>query len=292
MKKNYTLKFLLFCLLALNVQVLFAQNLEDFETDPAGSSSFVNTGLTFNLSSSVGETYNVFEHGYFSGGSSDSCIGCGWNGTSIDQKFIDNTGDTDHNGEDNGSSFTITTAGSVDIAVNSLYLFCSTRAIGVHSGDVTFTGIRNGVIQYFFTKSSGFASPTTFTPNNGFTFIDFATEGSSDYSLVKIDELVIDSTGNLDYMALDTFSWVLGSTLSIDDADSQNTLSVSPNPSTDVLHINGIQNSEHYSIYSVLGKEILQGRVSDNAPIRIKHLDSGIYFIRIGNQLTTRFIKQ
>lgn len=56
-------------------------------------------------------------------------------------------------------------------------------------------------------KSSGIVDGATFTPNNGFTFIDFASEGGVDNSTKNVDELIFSTTGNGDYIALDAFRW-------------------------------------------------------------------------------------
>ena len=239
MKKNYTLSILL--LIFLISQSVFAQSTEAFEAatggENGGDTEFTDNSQTFTITSTTSENYNVFEHGYMDNGSSDTCAGCGWGGASGDNQFIDNTGTNNHNGDNNGSSFTIKTSGSEEIGVTSLYLFCSTRTITAHTGNVTITGKKGGVQQYTFTKSTGFSNVVTFTPSAGFTFFDFTSEGGSDNSQTKIDELVFTSTGNLDYMALDAFSWAPGNTLSVNNFTVQDDINMFPNPSSDFIKI-------------------------------------------------------
>ena len=68
------------------------QNLEDFEDEAGGTTTFNSNGtITFSMSSQSGETYKVFEDGFVDNGFADDCSACGWNGTAVDQKFIDNT---------------------------------------------------------------------------------------------------------------------------------------------------------------------------------------------------------
>ena len=187
----------------------FAFTTEDFETETAGSPSFTDNGLTFTVTGAV-DNYNIWEQGFFdgNGAASDSCPGsCGWNGTSADTKFLDNTGVPNGNliAAGDGSSFSIVTTGN--FFVQSLYLFCATSTITTHTGTVTITGMRNGMVIYTIFKDSGFSNVVTFTPSNGFTLFDFATDGMADYTDDPIDTLIISSTGNLDYMALDGFTW-------------------------------------------------------------------------------------
>ena len=203
------------CLSVLNLSIANAQtSTEVFEDDTVNSPSFTDSGTLFDVISSEG--YNIFEHGFISSGippSTDTCLNCGWNGTAIDQKFIDNSGrgldgNFLHNGDNNGSGFTIATNDSSNIFVFDFYLFTSTNLTLNHTGSVSFTGRRNGLQVYTFTKNTGFSNVQSFTPNNGYTFINFATsEGAGDFTGIPIDELVISSTGNLDYMALDAFRW-------------------------------------------------------------------------------------
>ncbi len=169
-----------------------AQSTEVFEDESAGATSFTDNGTTFNITSSEG--FAVLE-----------LAGAGWNGTTVDNKFIDNT--IGVNTSPAGASFTIRQNANQDFLVTDLYLFCSRINLTNHTGTLTITGRKNNSNVYSFTKSSGFSNTETFSPNNGFTYIDFATEGMSDYTDDPIDELVFSSTGNLDYMALDAFQW-------------------------------------------------------------------------------------
>lgn len=173
----------------------FAQTTETFETEAEFATTFTDNGRTFSVSS-TGELYDVYV-----------LAGAGWNGSSTDNRFVDNSGGANNNGVGNGTGFTITAVGGFNFTVKELYLFCSQINLTTHSGTLTITGKIGPTTVYTITKSSGFSNTTTFSPYNGFTKIDFATEGGSDYSDDVINELVFSSTGNLDYMALDAFRW-------------------------------------------------------------------------------------
>jgi len=288
MKKNHTLNLVAVILVFFSTEIGNAQSTEVFETETALSITFSDGGQTFNITSGAGETYDVFTHGVLNGGGgSDSCMNCGWSGATPDQKFIDNTGN--HNGDNNGSSFTITPNG-VQVTVQSLYLFCSTRTLAVTTGTLTITGNKDGNEVFTFSKSTGFASPVTFTPNNGFTFIDFATEGASDFSNKGIDELIISSTGDLDYLALDAFSWTLN-ILSTNEVDS-NKINIYPNPTSNYIHMENLNTSRDYKIFTVTGRLVKEGVINKSEPVNIQNLSNGIYFMNFnsGNKVY-KFIK-
>ncbi|WP_159946465.1 LamG-like jellyroll fold domain-containing protein [Polaribacter septentrionalilitoris] len=191
--------------------VSFSQTTETFEDETNNSTSFTNNGKTFNVTS-VGEVYNIFVNGQkefntsTGGETTNNCSVCGWNGTSADGKFLDNTINT--NGTGNGSNFTIKTSDGSPITVKSLYLFTATHkgASLNHSGTLTINGKNSGSTVFTITKNSGFN--TNFGVFNGHNFIDFSS--GTDYSNTSINELEFISTGNLDYMSLDAFTWDFG----------------------------------------------------------------------------------
>lgn len=196
---NMSFKVYFALLVLLNLVFInnsFSQTTETFEDETSESSTFTDNGQQFNISSSSGDTYDIE---YFED--------YGWNGSSTDDQFIDNTAAIDDTND--GSNFTIETNDGTDFVVIDLYLFISTTNVDPHSsGSLTITGKKDGSEVYNFTKSSGFTDISSASPpNNGFTYIDFATEGSSDFSGIPIDELIFSTTGDMDYLALDAFQW-------------------------------------------------------------------------------------
>lgn len=193
--------FLLLLFFSFSNFLLFAQTTEVFEDDTVGATSFTDNSQSFTINTieTGSGTYDI-----------ETFSGAGWNGISTDNNFIDNS--TGIDGGD-GSSFSITTTDGSNIVVKSFYLFVATKSLGVATTTVTITGKKDGVATpvFSFTKSSGFANPVSFSPNNGYTFINLATEGGADNSNSEIDELIISSTGNADYLGLDAFRWDFGS---------------------------------------------------------------------------------
>jgi hypothetical protein len=208
----------LFIILIVNI---YSQSTEVFETENNGSTTFSDNGQGFTIS---GAPYDI-----------NSFTNGGWNGSTTDNKFIDNTGESA--GLD-GSSMTITVDNGTDITVSSIYIYAANTSLENHTGSLQVTGYLNGAQVYSFTKSNGFSDVENFTPNNGFTLFDFVNDGASDFSDDLVDAIGFTSTGNLEYMAFDAFSWsippatapemsVIGNSQTITDGD--NTPSVSDN---------------------------------------------------------------
>ncbi|WP_411894395.1 hypothetical protein, partial [Winogradskyella sp. A2] len=185
------LAFLFF--ISISFSNVFAQGTENFENETAGSTTFTENGQGFTITNGPGETtYDI-----------ELVSGAGWNGSAPDNKFIDNSSGLPI--QNDGTSFTISTSNGADISMTSVYLFISTRALANPTTTLTITGKKDGAVVYTITKTSGFSNVQTFTPNNGFTFINFASEGGVDNSTTKVDEIIFSTTNNADYIALDNF---------------------------------------------------------------------------------------
>jgi hypothetical protein len=218
-------RLLLICLISfLGNSFINAQTTEDFESETVGSTIFTDNGQNFTITNGVGE--NSYDVETFGSG--------GWNGTGSDNQFIDNSGGTPANGD--GSSFTISTTDATDIYLKSFYLFVSNRSLTA-SGQpttITFIGRAGGAVQFTVVKTSGIVDGSGFTPNNGFTFIDFSTEGGSDNSNTLIDEIIISSTLNADYLALDAMRWQTAPTCTDPDVPTPTASVNNVCPSTNV----------------------------------------------------------
>jgi len=204
--RHFPLLLLTFAFLCLT-NIVQAQTIEDFETETIGSTTFTDNSQTFTINSTDGYDIETFTGG-------------GWNGTTTDNDFIDNSnapGDVDDN---DGTSFSITSAS--DFIVKDVYVFVAnptpTGFTNPTTGTLTVTANLNGGQQYSFTISSGFSDVGNFTPNNGFTFIDFSDQGGSDYSNTVIDELIFTGANEIDYLALDAFRWDVAPSNSIPTA--------------------------------------------------------------------------
>jgi hypothetical protein len=68
-------------------------------------------------------------------------------------------------------------------------------------------------------------------------------------------------------------------------------LRIYPNPSSDLLYIEGMTEAEELVIYASNGKVVMRERISAQQPINISSLTNGIYFVRAGDY-TGKFVKQ
>ena len=271
MKQKYTIKtiFVMACMAtAINTQ---AQGTEVFETEATGTSTFSEGGKTFTVTNGPGETYDIYD-----------LPGAGWNGTAPDNKFLDNSSGI--GAFNDGSSFTINSSDASTFAVRQLYLFCSTNALANHSGTLTIEGKVGPTTVFTITKSAGFSNVATFSPNNGFTLIDFATE-------TAINQLVISSTGNLDYMALDAFQWA-APTLSVGTVNVNNgPVKLYPNPATTYVKIKNLRGTTSYTIFDVLGKAVQKGTLQQDEAIFINKLNVGLYMVKLDSGQSFKLIK-
>jgi len=194
-------KYLLQLGFVLITPVFFAQSTETFETEAAASTSFTDNGQVFNISSQAGGPFDI-QTGF---------PGTGWNGTAADNRYIDNDA---YAASGLTIGFTISSAGAVPFKLNSMYMFFS-NAVSLNQsvpGSLTLVGKLGGVTQYTATASSGFVTSTA--TNNGFTFINMSTFGGSNNSSTLIDQIVVTTGGQYEYVALDAFNWSASSVFS------------------------------------------------------------------------------
>ncbi len=193
MKQKY---FNVLCLWLLAFTIGFSQVIETFETETNAAITFsegaVNFMATNNSLKVVGGTGTNF----------------GWNGTAADQRYFENRSSDVNDGAVVG--FEIVGGGTFKVI--SLYTFAATHAFENQTDEtLTIEGKNDDVTVFTIVKTSGFSDVENFTPNNGFTFIDFATEGASDFSNIDIDELQFTTTGDWDYFAIDAITFELPS---------------------------------------------------------------------------------
>lgn len=69
-------------------------------------------------------------------------------------------------------------------------------------------------------------------------------------------------------------------------------ISIFPNPSSDIIKVQGLLSSEEYTIHTILGDVIQKGNISNDKHIDIRNLASGIYFLKFKNKSIKKFIKK
>ncbi|MFP3834928.1 T9SS type A sorting domain-containing protein [Chryseobacterium sp. SIMBA_028] len=263
------------CSLLISIFSFGQTSSEQFETESNGSTSFTDNGVIFNIISHV----SVFDiQGNFPG--------TGWNGNNIDNRYIDNSNNTDF-----PPSFSIKTTSNL-FKVNRFWMFLSTLELDLNvQGSVTITGRLNGVTKFTQTKTSGFA--TGIAPTNGYTLIDLTNLNGQNYSNIIIDELRITVGGAFKYVGLDAFTWVKDSGVVLGTSEtkvSQKGLTIYPNPTSGPLSLSTEKGTEA-KIYSQDGKLLksIQTQKGINT-IDVSEFPKGVYYIKTPTE-STKVIK-
>ncbi len=157
--------------------------LESFEELSENATAFTSNGIAFVT------TANFDVETVVNGGASDS------------DKFLSNDGM-------GAGSYTIQTGGD-QFTMSSLDVYVSSNASGfppTNDGTLTIKGkLLDNTELYSIDKSMGF--PTDDSVDNGFTNINFATDGMADYSTTNIEVLEITIGGSFVYVSVDHFEF-------------------------------------------------------------------------------------
>lgn len=83
-------------------------------------------------------------------------------------------------------------------------------------------------------------------------------------------------------------------TLGVGESDllGAGSISVFPNPAQNEMQVTGLKQDEPYTIYNVLGAKVDSGIASDGTTINVQDLNNGVYFIKLNNGSTARFVKR
>jgi Secretion system C-terminal sorting domain len=272
MKKKYI--YIAFAFLFAGT--LFAQTTETFETETDNSNSFTDNGLVFNITSQAGGTFKI-----------TNAAGTGWNGTAADNKSIDNSDTAD---QGIPVQFTVKSAAAASFKLKSIYLFLR-RSNQEPSllGSCTITGKLGGLTVFTATASTGFNSDLMV--NNGFTFIDLTTYGGSNNSNIAIDEYVITTTGEFEYVALDAMSWEKIIPLKVDEFDT-NAFKFYPNPIKDNLNLSYSKEISSAKVINMIGQTISEKSInSKETQIEMSNLAKGTYLVEVKSGDSSKTIK-
>ena len=80
-------------------------------------------------------------------------------------------------------------------------------------------------------------------------------------------------------------------TLGFDDEQYTSELVLFPNPTLNYISISNLYTEKYYIIYDVLGKKTNSGQLLPQSQISVAQLEKGIYFLKLDNNETLRFIK-
>lgn len=191
-----------------------------FEDETHASTNFTDNGVVFNIISHVGWFHIQANY-----------PGTGWNGTTFDNRYIDNS-----SGTVTDASFSIVTTSNL-FKVKQFWLYLADNFLNLTvPGTLTITGKLGGVEQFNELKTSGFV--TSVATNNGYTLIDLSNLNGHDNSNILIDELVITLGGAYMYAGLDAFTWEKTSILPVTFG------SIKASVKNKVLHVNWKTESE------------------------------------------------
>lgn len=253
---------------------IIAQTTETFETETDNSATFTDNSIVFTTTSVAGGTFDI---GNFAG--------TGWNGTTADNKYIDNSGTADIGIP---VQFKIKSPVATAFKLKSIYLFLSQSNVNPGTGSCTITGKLAGSPVFTATSSTGFnANPLV---NNGFTFVNLTTFGGVDNSNKTIDEFTITTTGTFEYVALDAMTW-LNIPLKVDEFDS-NAFNFYPNPVKNTLNLSYSSAMTSVSVLNMIGQTISEKSINaKEAQIEMSNLAKGTYLVEVKSADSSKTIK-
>ena len=222
-------------------------------------------------------------------------IGEATNGTvSLDGAVVTYTPNANFNGTD---SFTYTANdGTTDSAEATITVTVSAVNDIPTVADVAVSTTEDTSVEMTLTGSDIDEDSLTFS-------IGEATNGT-----VSLDGAVVTYTPNANFNGTDSFTYTAndGTTdsaeatitvtvtavLNVDDEVFNNSIRIFPNPTKDILFLEGNKNTVEISIYDLLGKKVIS-KMIDNS-INVRELTKGVYLIIIsdkGHRFSFKFIK-
>ena len=222
-------------------------------------------------------------------------IGEATNGTvSLDGAVATYTPNANFNGTD---SFTYTANdGTTDSAEATITVTVSAVNDIPTVADVAVSTTEDTSVEMTLTGSDIDEDSLTFS-------IGEATNGT-----VSLDGAVVTYTPNANFNGTDSFTYTAndGTTdsaeatitvtvtavLNVDDEVFNNSIRIFPNPTKDILFLEGNKNTVEISIYDLLGKKVIS-KMIDNS-INVRELTKGVYLIIIsdkGHRFSFKFIK-
>ena len=81
-------------------------------------------------------------------------------------------------------------------------------------------------------------------------------------------------------------------TLGLPDLEKHPTITLSPNPVSDLLHVSGVpQEVREYEIVNALGEQIYEGTLGPDQSISVSDLEKGVYFLKVVSHQVVKFIR-
>ena len=103
-----------------------------------------------------------------------------------------------------------------------------------------------------------------------------------------------DACSDIDYGEIEDYKVRFVTTLGTDTVNKEDKLNIYPNPATDFLNVTKVSSKAKYAIYSLDGKLVSNGNLTDNK-VAVSKLEKGVYVITIednGKTAQSKFIKK
>ena len=132
--------------------------------------------------------------------------------------------------------------------------------------------------------------------------------GEATNGTVSLDGAVATYTPNANFNGTDSFTYTandgttdsaeatitvtVSAVLNVDNEVSNNSIRIFPNPTKDILFLEGNKNTVEISIYDLLGKKVISKMIANS--INLRELTKGVYLIIIsdrGHRFSFKFIK-
>lgn len=139
-------------------------------------------------------------------------------------------------------------------------------------------------------------APTYFTENDYLTSLyDEILAQSSTFAGVEATHIrmeVLSNFHNLDFTAFSEIAFASNNVLSTGDLVPLKSIKVYPNPASEFIKLTGLDKSEKYKIYNILGSEISDGNLSNEEKLDVRDFPNGLYFLKFDNGNTLKFLKE
>ncbi|WP_417854266.1 M43 family zinc metalloprotease [Xanthomarina gelatinilytica] len=163
----------------------------------------------------------------------------------------------------------------------------------LYSGGPYTDGNTNPIDEVFTLTATGCY---TFTISDSFGDGICCDWGNGSYELKTMDDTVIFSGGS--FSSSEDTSIIVNS-LSVSDFILTDSISIYPNPTTNVLHIKNTNSNvpDSYTVYNMLGQVVLSKNIANESDLSVNttSLSNGMYFIKIvkdSSQVSLPFIKK
>lgn len=83
-----------------------------------------------------------------------------------------------------------------------------------------------------------------------------------------------------------------GNTLSTEQFNLADKVSIYPNPASNFIQISSLTNSTEYQIYNTSGVKVVKGTILENDKIDIQNLKNGLYILVFNNGKVWKFLKE